>query len=134
MSNRRKAKAPAPASPLKGMPGEPFFLACVDMIGRSGAKTWELRYSEPEHKGSPVVWVAIAGYTTGGKWAHLVECSLNPTQAAFKLLEEALDGGTCQHCEKPAGITEHFRGMPVPEAICWYQFDPELATFRRGCE
>lgn len=133
MSNRRRPKSQS-ASPASGLPDEPFFLACVDMVKRTGAKTWEMRYSDPEHKGSPAVWIAIAGYTQRGKWAHLVACSLAPTQAAFKVCEEAIDGAQCQHCKKPAGITEHFKGMPVPEAICWYQYDPELRTFRRGCE
>jgi hypothetical protein len=133
VSNRRKAKNP-PTSPASGLPDEPFFLACVDMVGRTGAKTWEIRESEPEHKGSPKVWVAIAGYTSHGKWAHLVDASLAPTNAVFKLLEQAVDGNECQHCKRPAGITADFKGMPVPEAICWYQFDPELSSFRRGCE
>jgi hypothetical protein len=24
--------------------------------------------------------------------------------------------------------------MPLNESVCWYQWDPEMKTFRRGCE
>jgi hypothetical protein len=46
-----------------------------------------------------------------------------------------VDGAMCAHCGKPTGLEPTLLvDMPFPEHICWYQYDPELKTFRRGCE
>lgn len=132
MSNRRKVKRqPASSSDL---PNEDMFLAAVDVVRRTGCKRWEVRWSPPENDGMPTVWLAIAEYVRGKRTAHLVGAALDPERAAFRLAEQALDGGRCQSCKRPVGITDHFEAMPLAEAVCWYQYDPELKTYRRGCE
>lgn len=112
-----------------------FMGACLDMLPRLGATTVEIRYSEPdEDTDGPTVWMAIATINTTEPSPPQVAAALSPVQAAFALLENLVDGGRCAHCKRPTGITADFEQMPAPKAVCWYQFDPELKKFRRGCE
>lgn len=121
----------------------PQFLAALDMVRRTGALEVQIRWSDDEE---PTVWFVTARHNVGpdrhprppdepGVRSWSVGAALHPYAAAIKLLEELMDGGTCAHCNRPSGVTEDFAGgMPFDTAICWYRFDPELATFRRGCE
>lgn len=106
---------------------DPRLLAAVELIGRTGAEQFQLRYCEEEQ---PVVWVAAAQWQ--GHWE--VGASTNPVRAVFRLCDQVIDGGLCTHCHKPTGFATDFGDMPLPQAVCWYQWDPELETFRRGCE
>lgn len=127
----RSAGNPAkqPKSAVDEMPpaAKEMLLAATDMIGRTGAESFELRYSE---KRNPVVWMAI------GRWndTYEVGASISPIKATIRLLETVVDGGTCTTCGKPTGITEDLEAMPLGSHVCWYQYDPELKAFRRGCE
>lgn len=103
--------------------------AGVDFIRRTGSKTFQLRYSDDEQ---PVVWIAVAGYPDE---RHEVDASLDPIRAVLRLCERLADGGQCVHCGRPTGLDpDTIETMPLNDLICWYQFDPELRTFRRGCE
>jgi hypothetical protein len=106
---------------------DPRFAPTVELIGRTGAEEFQIRFSEEE---LPVVWVAAA------RWGEHWECAgaMDPVRAVFRLADTVIDGGKCTHCARPTGFTPDFDPMPMPEQICWYQWDPELATFRRGCE
>jgi hypothetical protein len=106
---------------------DPRLPAAVDLIGRTGAQKFQIRYCEEE---SPTVWVAAA------RWRGTWECaaSTHPLEAIFRLCDQIIDGGRCLHCGRPAGFTPDFDPMPLADTFCWYQWDPELATFRRGCE
>lgn len=108
---------------------DPRLIACVDMIGRSGGKSFQLRYDDEQE---PVVWVAVAELR-GGLW----ECAggRDPLQAAVRLLEELYDGGWCGHCGKASGVTLDWSSdMPLADAVCWHVYDPETQKFRRSCE
>ena len=113
------------------MSDDTLIQACADMFPRLGATSLEVRYSEPEHDDSPTVWIAIATFK-GSR--PQVAASLTPGEASFRLLEQLVDGGQCRHCKRPTGITLDFDPMPAADAVCWYQFDPELKRFRRSCE
>ena len=118
-------------SDLDALPPEQSdrMLAGVDFIRRTGSSTFSLRYSDDEE---PVVWMAIAGYADG---VHEVDASLSPLRAVLRLCERLADGGRCTHCNRPAGLDpDSLETMPLDELVCWYQYDPELKTFRRGCE
>jgi hypothetical protein len=106
---------------------DPRLPAGVELLGRTGATQFQFRYCEEE---DPVVWMALGCWH--GAWQ--VAAALNPLLALFRLCDSVIDGGQCTHCRKPAGFTPDLDDMPLPAAICWYQWDPELATFRRGCE
>jgi hypothetical protein len=98
------------------------------MLGRTGATQFQIRYCEEEQ---PIIWMAAASWD--GHWE--VAASMSPLDAIFRLCDQVVDGGTCAHCGKPTGFVPDSEGlMPGQELICWYRFDPELKTFRRGCE
>lgn len=105
------------------------FLATIDMIKRTGASSFQIRYSDDE---IPTVWFAVAGYEEN-HWESAG--AMDPLTAAFRLLETLVDGGCCSHCGQPTGVTEDWEGrMPMGGLICWYRYDPELKKFRRSCE
>ena len=107
------------------------FIAAVDMIGRCGAKDFQIRYDEEE----PTVWMAVASFGQDGKALYEVDAALDPLTAALRLAERLVDGGTCTKCGRPSGLDPtNIETMPLNAVFCWYQFDPELRVFRRGCE
>lgn len=111
---------------------DPLFLAAVDLIGRSGSESFQIRYQDDEQ---PTVWMALAKYihpTLGIGWE--VGAGFDPTRAALRLLDEIIDGGTCTHCGKPTGVIHDTVEPPPFASVCWFTYDPELKTFRRGCE
>ena len=55
------------------------------------------------------------------------------SSAVFRLCDQVIDGGTCTHCNRPTGFTPDLDPMPLDDIVCWYQWDPELSEFRRGC-
>lgn len=102
--------------------------AMTEMLHRMGATGAQIRYSDEQ---APIVWMAVAEFegplyqACGG---------LSPEAAFFRLLELLVDGGHCTHCHRPTGVTLDISQQLIPELVCWYQYDPELKTFRRGCE
>lgn len=105
-----------------------LLIAAMEMIGRTGAEGIQVRYSDdPE----PVVWMAIAGFKDGH---YSCSAGITPLQAILKLCDELIDGGICRHCHKPTGVLIDHNAGNMPKVICWYTYDPELKTFRRGCE
>jgi hypothetical protein len=114
---------------VRSDPEDPKLLAVFDLIRRTGAKQIQIRYSDDEQ---PVVWFGVAVYDD----THWETASAHePLRAMLRLAEQLVDGGMCTHCKRPTGLEpDSLDTMPVNEMICWYQFDPELKTFRRGCE
>lgn len=116
-------------NPLDNAEIDPRLTAAVDLIGRTGAQGFQFRYSDDEQ---PIVWFAVALY---GDDRAEVDAALDPLRAVLRLAERIVDGGKCTHCGRPAGLDpDSIDRMPLDNVICWYQFDPELATFRRACE
>lgn len=106
-------------------------LAGVDMLRRTGAADFQLRYSDDVQ---PVVWMAIATWQRDGRLVQEVGAALDPLCAVLRLCEEVIDGGHCQHCQRATGFEpDSIEDMPGDDTLCWYQWDPELKTFRRGC-
>jgi hypothetical protein len=111
-----------------GQPDDPRFLACVDFLGRTGAASFQIRYSDDEQ---PVVWMAV------GEWAQGHECAagLTPLSAVVRLVEQVGDGGMCAHCGRASGVsTDWAHEQPLDQLICWHVYDPETRKFRRSCE
>lgn len=113
----------------------PKMIAGVDLIRRTGAKDFRVGYSDPED-GEPVVWYACSIYPGGQSEAA---AAMDPEKAVLRLCEELIDGGTCAHCNKPTVFEENFEDVSFYDLIsrdmfCVYGWDPELKTFRRGCE
>ena len=110
-------------------PDDPRFIAGVDLVGRTGAKSFQIRYSDDE---KPTVWMAVGEWIRDGKSRYNVGASTGPLGALFDLLDKSIDGGICQHCQRPTGFSEDIDPMPLDEMVCWYQWDPERKVFRRG--
>ena len=106
---------------------DPRFLPAVDMIGRTGAEQFQIRYCEEEE---PVIWMCSARW--GERWE--TAAALNPIVALFRLCDQVVDGGICIHCNRPTGFIPDFNPMPAENWLCFYKWDPELRTFRRSCE
>lgn len=109
--------------------------AAVEFLRRTGAKQIQIRYSDDE---KPVVWFIVAVFD-GRNPAKIngweVDASDNPLRAALRLCERLADGGQCVHCKRPVGFEpDLLQRMPADKVVCWYQYDPELKVFRRGCE
>ena len=109
--------------------------AALKFIRRMGSSSVQIRYSDDE---KPIVWFVIAlfdGKNPAAIHGHEVHAAFSPVDAALGLCEKLADGGMCTHCRRPVGFEpELLVRMPADKLICWYQYDPELKTFRRGCE
>jgi hypothetical protein len=99
----------------------------VDMLGRTGAAEVQLRFADDD---TPVVWIAAARW--GDHWE--AGAALNPLNALYRLCDQVIDGGECNRCGKPTGFSPDLDPLPLDDLVCWYQWDPELKTFRGGCE
>jgi hypothetical protein len=101
--------------------------AAVDLIGATGADEVKIWYCDEEKP--PVIWVCAARW--GGRW----ECaaSTHALESVFRLCDQVIDGGQCTHCDRPTGFSQDVDTMPMDDLVCWYQWDPELSEFRRGC-
>lgn len=115
-------------------PRDPRLIAAVEMIGRLGGSEFQLRFDDRDlDDGTPIVWSALA------RWGTVWQATgaLSPWRAIFRLLEAAMDGGSCNHCGKPTVVDEHPADASIritESALCWYRYDPERHTFRRSCE
>lgn len=107
-------------------PDDDRMTAAVDLIGRTGAAEFQIRYCEEE---KPVIWMAAARWDN--RWE--AAAAMNPLQAIFRLLDQVIDGGKCQHCGRPAGFEPSTDQMPMDHLVCWYQFDPGTRKFTKGC-
>jgi len=126
-----------------GGPEDPRFVAAAKLIERTGARSFQIRYSDDEE---PTVWMAVAEYHVGpsgkpvaknkpGRKTFEAAGGMTPLAAVLRLLDELLDGGECQWCHRPTGVTDDWQAdMPLADVVCWYQFDPETESFRRACE
>ena len=128
---------------LDGSPNDPRFAAAAKLIGRTGARSFEIRYDEGETKKQPTVWMAIGEWSIkngrpvakGGEQRFEAAAGMDPLTAVLRLLDEMIDGGQCTHCDRPTGITDHWQTpMPLSDSVCWYTWDPELEEYRRSCE
>jgi hypothetical protein len=88
---------------------DPVFIACTELIGRTGAASFQIRYSDdPE----PVVWIAVASFDRDSGQVHETAAGMDPRTAAYRLCETVLDGGQCRHCARPCGVSEPARCPP----------------------
>lgn len=114
-----------------GAPDDPRFAAAVDLIARSGAGGFQIRYDDEQ---DPVVWVAVVTDARGADAA----AAMTPLGAVMRLLQRVVDpdrGAKCAHCGRPADVTDDWANAPATDVgVCWLVFDPETAKFRRSCE
>jgi hypothetical protein len=116
--------------------------AASSLVGRTGARSFTLRYSEPdEEEDGPTVWIAIAAFGREDEEIHSVAGALDPLSAMIRLLDELIDGGTCGKCGKATSFWQHedpdmtavprvIEGRPV----CWFTWDAASEKFLRDCD
>lgn len=109
--------------------------AAIEFIRRMGASQVQIRFSDDVE---PTIWMAVALYDKKnplGIEGFDAAASSTPVDAAIRLCERLADGGLCVHCNRRVGFEPKVIGtMPLNDVICWYQYDPEMKTVRRGCE
>lgn len=115
------------ADTIPGAAEEPRIPAAAILIGRTGASELKV-YHCTEQK--PPVWIAAARWHK--RWEACA--GMTPARALFRLCDETLDGGQCQHCGRPAGFSEDLDPMPLTALVCWYAWEPGTRTFTRGCD
>lgn len=107
---------------------DPRFAAVLTLLHRAGASEIQIRYDEEQ---DPIFWLVV------GKWGDTYEAdtALTPLRAAMRLAERVVDGGTCAYCTKPTALSDDWRSPTIlDDLLCWWLYDPETQTFRRGCE
>lgn len=123
---------------------DPKFLAGVKLLERTGARSFRVGYSDPD-EGEPVVWYATCEWgldpstgrplPKGGRIRHEAAGGMNGLDAVLRLCEQVIDGGECTHCgQRTIFLPDPDPAGPLEAMGCLYQWDPELATFRRSCE
>lgn len=116
---------------------DPRFVAALKQLERTGMAEFNVGFTNDEQDG-PVVWWAQVVYTkakTPQTEGHESAGGTTPLIAIIRLLEYVVDGSTCTHCGRVAGVETEWRvSLPFGDAVCWYQYDPETEEFRRGCE
>jgi hypothetical protein len=117
---------------------DPRWMPAVELLRRTGAREFQLRFSDDQ---DPLVWIALCRHGTengrpirkGGKTVWTAAAGLTPTAALFRLCDELIDGGTCQHCRRPSGFHAEPGAAPRVPGVCWYRWDPRSETFARSC-
>ena len=122
---------------------DPRLVAGVELLRRTGLASFQIRYSDDE---PPLVWIAVGEWKLSATGRPVPEAqsvgsafeataAMDPLRAIMRLCDRVIDGGQCTHCHRPSGVSDDFtQTMPLNKLVCWYQYDPELQTFRRGCE
>lgn len=119
---------------------DPRFLAGVQLLERTGARSFRIGYSH-EDDGPPTVWYAVAtwtrsvaGYPVRGGERSEAAAALDGVTAVLRLCEQVIDGGLCVHCKRRTIFVPDTDTAVLDELGCVYAWDPELSTFRRDCE
>ena len=120
---------------------DPRFTAGVKLIERTGARDFRIGHSDPDD-GEPIVWYAVATYKrrpgTRARNPGEAAGALDGVTAVLRLCEQLIDGGQCMHCHQPTIFDPNPQDTPLDDLLdamgCVYAWDPELLTFRRGCE
>lgn len=122
---------------------DPRFVGAIDMLRRTGAADFQIRFSDDEQ---PVVWIAVVRHrvkdglpvSDGPVNSSMAAAGLTPLEAVLELCEKAIDGGTCAHCHRLTMFTAELSTTSLDDlidlAVCQTMWDPELATYRRACE
>lgn len=113
-------------------PDDPRVPAMLKLLARTGALQVQIRFSDDEQ---PTVWFVVAKY---GPRRWETAAAIDPVVALERLCERVIDGGECTHCHRPTafdlGHDDSENEALSQGTVCWYMWDPELATIRRGCE
>lgn len=114
---------------------DPKFMQGVQLLSRTGMRNFRIGFTDDDD-GPPIIWHATATYVRKGS-IYEAAAALDPVEAVMRLCEKLIDGGECQHCHQPTIFYYDESvdpGVLLESMGCVYAWDPELKTFRRGCE
>jgi len=117
-------------------------VAAIDLLGRTGAQEVQVRYSDDEE---PTVWMVVARYSVqrpGDAFptrTFQAAGGMTPDEAAYRLVEQMLDGGLCRHCGRQTAVEQRWDDAELLAELaavgaCVYAYDPEIKKYRRACE
>ena len=81
-------------------------LACADLVGRAGARDFEIGFMRDDVPVAEAGWYAVATYQ-GAR--VITDEHRSPTTAAMALAERLLTGATCR-CGKPVALADGSAG------------------------
>lgn len=81
-------------------------VACMDLVGRGGAKEFEIGFVHEDVPSEEAGWYAYAQYQ-GAR--IMVQDHRSPSGAALALAERFLNGGTCR-CRRPITLSDTGEG------------------------
>lgn len=100
-------------------------IACVDLVGRSGGKNFEIGYLDDDVPVEKARWWAKAQYE-GAR--IMVEGKTSPTEACEALVRKILAGGMCTGCKKTVTLADD----PGGDNYCrWRRY---ADTWKEGCK
>lgn len=106
---------------------EDAVIACVDLVGRTGAKDFEIGYLRDEESEGHPVPSSEAGWYAKCTWqGHklVVDEQSGPSEAADGLSRRLLSGGLCTHCKKKVTLGSD------PDGCRWRRM---AERWERGC-
>lgn len=110
-----------------GPTDEAMVIACADLVGRAGAKHFEIGYLDDDVPADQARWWAKAQY----RGARLqADEHASPSEAAHALAVRILTGAACK-CGSPVSLT------PEQEGCHWRLTQPEgpqSARWESGCD
>jgi hypothetical protein len=110
---------------------DPRIVAAFDLLGRTGAHSTQLRYSDDE---TPTVWMAVAEYKRRTGSVYEAASSVDAVQAVLRLCAQLLNGGQCVHCKRTTVFERSSGVIGNPSGVCWYRWHEATQRYRRSCE
>ena len=90
-------------SPVNVNLDEDALFAAADLVGRTGAKSFEIGYLHDDVPAADAGWYAQAQY----KGARITEEGKGPVDAAEALARRLLEGGKCTRCGSLIALSGH---------------------------
>lgn len=128
---------------MRPFPDDDAMTAAVEVIGRTGARSFNVGFLHDDAPSEQAAWYAHAQY----KGTRItVENKAGPLEAAEELARKLLDGGQCQHCRKVVSLSGSavVRDKTLITGIKWSKEAQAAAglcrwrregnRWKRGCE
>lgn len=113
--------------------------AGIEMIGRSGADEFQIRYHDDEE---PTLWMAAASWKRPGGTYWDSAGGMTPRSAVLRLVGIVFENALCIRCQRKMTFSPQKREDILPKDLetrvksdtCYTGWDPETKKFLRDCE
>lgn len=107
---------------------EDALFAAADLVGRTGAKSFEIGYLHDDVPAAEAGWYAHAQY----KGARITEEGAGPVEAAEALARRLLAGGKCTRCGGLIALSGHgafaYPSATLTDGTSWTAEDAKAAA------